>query len=506
MPMPASGASQSESLFETLAPLNNAVQLRKLSLGKIVAAGEMPSGFAREARFGNGYGARGGSMRGAGGYGFDADSGLDGVNRTWRLPALGFGIDTKQEIKSAQEALKVFEEHQKNGDHEAARRALVRAVFLAQAMVNFGQHDGDMATIALAQLTASHQTQVAQWQKAMPALAKRIDLVLRDQSIEQSLKQIAEAANIEVNLIHKSVEDVEELMDAPARVTYLDLRGARVAEALDWVLQPVRLSWRLSDGKVVVGSERRLPGVSAWVYDVSRIAIPLEEEVKEVEDASKAAELLTSATTRFIDAVRTELKASDGDCVTWFGPGQLLVFGDQQRHAQVRRLLDDLGDASSKNQLKGETGELQKVTHKRELASRESAEKRETARRQSQVASSHATFGWQLLSSATKGQLDDEAVTELRIAWRSPVTAELLKTEARPLVLRSLWMVTEAARVMSGDERMANLAQEAMKSARPFINEARDAVEKTPSDVPAFYGLLYATLALPERIRPNGPV
>jgi hypothetical protein len=132
------------------------------------------------------------------------------------------------------------------------------------------------------------------------------------------------------------------------------------------------------------------------------------------------------------------------------------------------------------------------------LANRESAEKRETARRRSQVASSHATFGWQLLSSAMKGQLDDEAVTELRIAWRSPVTTELLKTEARPLVLRSLWMVTEAARVMSGDGQTANLAQEAMKSARPFVSEARDAVEKTPSDVPAFHGLFYATLALPE--------
>ena len=97
-----------------------------------------------------------------------------------------------------------------------------------------------------------------------------------------------------------------------------------------------------------------------------------------------------------------------------------------------------------------------------------------------------------------KDQLDDEAITHLNIAWQSPTTTELLDSEGRPLVLRSLWIVVEAARLMPQETRITELAAVAMERARPFIDKARASVEQTPGDASAYLGLLYATLALPE--------
>ena len=110
--------------------------------------------------------------------------------------------------------------------------------------------------------------------------------------------------------------------------------------------------------------------------------------------------------------------------------------------------------------------------------------------------------GWQLLAGAIKGQLDDEAITELKIAWQSPVTMELLEAEGRPLVMRSLWMVTEASRALPGESQLTELAATAMKQARPFIEKTlatseTTAVGNTPADSTAIQGLLFAALALP---------
>ena len=106
----------------------------------------------------------------------------------------------------------------------------------------------------------------------------------------------------------------------PRSVTYLDLRGASVADALEWTLQPLRLTWELSDGKVVAGSARRLPGMSAWVYDVSRIALPTAEQLKEAGDWSKIAEAVRGAADEFLRVVNGTLDPGGKDSSFWFAP------------------------------------------------------------------------------------------------------------------------------------------------------------------------------------------
>jgi hypothetical protein len=140
---------------------------------------------------------------------------------------------------------------------------------------------------------------------------------------------------------------------------------------------------------------------------------------------------------------------------------------------------------------------LRKVTVQRAAARREQAEARQAARRQFQAASAHAGFGWQLLTHAVVGELDDQAYTELAIAWKSPATAQLLESPLRPVVLRSLWAIVTSSRVMPQEPKLAELAKSALQQTRPWLDDARGAVTESLADPERVLGLLYATLSLP---------
>jgi hypothetical protein len=331
----------------------------------------------------------------------------------------------------------------------------------------------------------------------MPALSKKLDLVLRDKSLEDSLSEVAKAAKISIKVLPGSVADAAALSGAEElRVTYLDLRHATVAEALDWLLQPERLTWWAADGSVVAGSERRRDGTSPWIYDVSLVALPDGAELEKLGDGQKAAAAAQQEAAEFLSVVRAQLGAKDTDqSVLWFAPGQLLVFGTPDQHSKTEKLLTSLAD--SKATLAGAAAKLHTVTAKRFADRKARAERSAKADALMRAASAHQQFGWQLLAAAAAGKLDDEALTELTIAWKRPETAELLKGGGRAVVLRSWWMVKETLSALGANDNkeLSALESLARKTCEPAASDALAALEKKPDDSDAFAAVLYAALA-----------
>jgi Ca-activated chloride channel family protein len=378
-------------------------------------------------------------------------------------------------------------------DAAKIQQALLRAFYLDQAAANAGYGDGSTAAAALAQIEQRRAERIAGWIKARPALDKKLDLVLRDVSIADALAQIGKAAGVDVKLLEGSVADAASLSTAGGpRVTYLDLRGATLAQALDWLLQPARLDWRLDDGAIVAGSARRLPGVSAWVYDVATLVRPTKAELGEEKDQQKLLKKQQALTSAFLAALQKEFGAEKE--IDWFGPGQLLVIGDLKRQQAAGQLLTLLADSNAKPP--ESLIALHKQTVARAAAHGPVAEKLREAGRIEHVAMTVDAFGWPLLSSATIGQTNDEALTELEIAWRDPAMAKLLDSDAGALALKSFWQINEAAAASPDDARLQKLAATARKLATPTAEKALAAFKANRDDVSAYARALYAALAL----------
>jgi Ca-activated chloride channel family protein len=373
------------------------------------------------------------------------------------------------------------------------RFKLVQACLLDTAAANLRQSDGSTAVKALEQIEQLHRESVREWSERIPALKTRLNLVLRDRSLEEAMNDIAKAAGISINLLPGSAVDSAALLGDSPRVHYLDLRGATVAEALDWLLQPLKLMWWADKDSIAVASERRRGGSSGWIYDVSALALPLADELNK-SDQQKARAEAQRAADDFLAAVKQKLGAGEEHSVAWFEPGKLVVFGRKERHEAMSNIIAGL-----------QTGDLQSVGVPRPIAEQSSRRyearknqlaEAQRAHRRFQVAAAHNQFSWQLLAAAAAGELDEEAITELEIAWKSPETAELLKGSARPLVLRSLWAVSEAAAALPDQREFQELATAARPIARSAITAAFDALEKDSENVAAIRGAIWAALAV----------
>jgi len=320
-------------------------------------------------------------------------------------------------------------------------------------------------------------------------------LVIRDRSLEEAVGEVARAAGVNIAIIPGSFDDAKSLCkEAELRVNYLDLRRATLAEALDELLQPERLSWRLVNDKITVASDRRHSGNSAWVYDVSTIALPPGAELQKLNDPQKAAAAAKEDADRLSQVVRTLLKSKAGNLdVTWFSPGQLLVIATEENHAKVAKLLVDLTTANAK--VEGIDGDVQKLYAER-FAKREGPRKRyQSIQNLLETVDGLDFFGYKLLSSAAGGHLNDEALTELQIAWQKPQIAELLKGRGRPLALRALWMMSEASQALPEAGDLAKLVKTARNVASDAMRDSIDNLKKKPDDAEAFTAALYAALA-----------
>jgi hypothetical protein len=397
-------------------------------------------------------------------------------------------------MKDAQETLKQGTELKTAGKLDEARVAFARAYLLDSSAVNVGYSGGETAAQALAALEEIHAERVKAWSKGLPALDKRLDLVLRDVSLEAALAAVAKAGGVNVKLTAGSVADAAALTGTAPHVRYLDLRRATVAQALDWLLLPERLSWRVDGEAITAGSDRRLAGVSAWVYDVSAIALPSQKELADLKDNAKAVAAATAAADEFLAACKTALKPAEEKAIVWYAPGQLLVVGDAKLHVEAAALLANLADAAYKSP--EPLAKLHAVASKRAAERKESLAQDAALRRLLEVAQAHDEFGWQLLAASLDGKVDLEALTELQIAWNSPETKKLLAGDGPAVALRSLWIVREASRAVPDNAELKLLAASAAEQSRSAVRTALEALRKNPDDASAFTAALYGALAL----------
>jgi Ca-activated chloride channel family protein len=380
-------------------------------------------------------------------------------------------------------------------DSEKLRWLLTQACLLDNAAANVGQSDGSVAARAIERLAELHQKDIDDWAAKLPSLQTKLDLVLRDVPLAEALTQVGKAAKIDIRLVEGSVEDAAALVDSDAsRITYLDLRRATAAQALDWICQPARLTWWRGDKGVIAGSERRREGDRGWVYDVTAFALPLDDELSK-DDYNKAIAEAQKAADEFLAAIRKSLQVEDENSIGWFAPGQLLVFGSPERHAAVARIVDSLQSGKTPDR---QLIKLAEVAAKRYTARKEDLAKAKSALRKLDVAAAHEQFGWQLLAAAVGGQLDLEALTELQIAWKSRESGELLSGGSRPLLLRSLWTICAAARALPAEKELAALAEDARQKSQSAVSAAVADLEKNRGDRGALASVIYAALANPD--------
>ncbi|MCX5675969.1 MAG: VIT domain-containing protein [Planctomycetota bacterium] len=404
--------------------------------------------------------------------------------------AAALSASTESIAKQSQAALKEAQDLAKKGDWAAARAKFAAAYLLDMAS---GGAAGTSAE-ALAGIEKAGDALLKAWKKDLPGLDKTLDLVIRDKSVAEALEAVARAAGLKVSLVPGSAEDAAAILGVPeVRVTFLDLRGATAAQALDWILTPARMAWRAEKGAVAATTVRRAAGESAWVYDVSLAAIPAEKEFEKIPDHNKRIEAARKTADDFLAAVRKGAGARD-DAVCWYAPGQLLVIGDAALHAAVARLCADLADPKAK--LEGALADLQKVTAQRAEDRKESAAKLMAAADKVRVVQDLAANNWKLLAASARGQLDLEALTELEVAWRQPATAEFLKGPHAVIVLRSFWAIAEASRALPKEEELAVASRSARQRCKEAADAALAALEKTPGDAGAYFRVLYAALAM----------
>jgi hypothetical protein len=396
--------------------------------------------------------------------------------------------------ESAKAALEAANSKDKPVTGEPLRQLLTKAALLDTAAATFGQSDGSIAARAIEKLNELHTADdVKAWSETLPQLKTKLDLVLRDQSLEQALAAVAKAAGVEIRLTEGSTADAAALTGQPQRINYLDLRHATVAEALDWILQPARLAWQ-PEGKAIVAASNRRRGEAGWTYDVSAIALPLQDELSKLDDDAKRLAAAQKAATDFRSAGRTAIKADEASLV-WFAPGQLLLFGTPAQHAALAQTIATLQEGAGKPQ--EPLAALSDATRKRFAARKEKLAKAQAAERKLDVAQVHDEFSWQLLAAAAAGRVDLEALTELQIAWKAPQTAELLAGASRPLVLRSLWTICEASRVLPADKELAALATAAREKSAAAATAALIEAGTNKGSLPIMASAIYAALANP---------
>jgi hypothetical protein len=411
--------------------------------------------------------------------------------------AQALASDTEPLAKAAQSWLESGRKHFEKEQYDEARPDFVRAYFLATAAINRGNGGAvRTASEALAELRSLHSARVALWKKEMPALAGKLQLVLRDRSVGEALDAISKGTPLRFKLAEGSLEDARGMLAGrDVRVTYLDLRGRTVAEALDWLLRPLRLSWYpVSDrGQIVVGSDRRLAGVSAWVYDVSSIAVPTKEDLSEQVDRKKLVAKVKEDGEELMKAIRRTLRASETE-VAWFAPGEVLVIGPQQTHESAAAILAELADPNAR------PANVHAALHARtsQRAARRRAQLRVLAERQRllAVARAHDEFGWKLLAAALDGEVDLEALTELQIAWKADATGKLLDGKGRGLALRSAWTAIAASRTLDDEKELAALAASIRGQIRSAAEKALSTFAEKPDDITAILPAVYAAMAM----------
>jgi Ca-activated chloride channel family protein len=368
--------------------------------------------------------------------------------------------------EDTQSALKEAKDLQNQGEFEAARLRYQHVLGLQADM--YGVND----TVTESILTVTEEIGKRRAQ-AYPRLNRKLDLVIRNQPLDDAIRTVVEAGEFQLELVNGSLQDAAELLNLPElRVTYLDLRHATMIQALDWLLAPYHLTWQMKDADTItICASRRLPAPSAWGYAVADLVIPSEGEI----DNSTSEADLENALTEFLNGVRIVINQKEDsghkpESAVLIDAGRLLVYGESDTHAQVMAFLEALRDnkldvvkvagRDLSSEERASLKALQKLTAKRwkmrAKAREDAAAKvvREYVKRGLREAS------WWLLAEAVRGGVDLEALTKLQMAWDNPQ----IKVMDPLLVTRAAWCIGMAARAVPDDDELTILAEKALST------------------------------------------
>ena len=395
--------------------------------------------------------------------------------------------------EDAQKALAEAKELRKQGKLQNARLRYQHVLAL-QADIH-GSND----TLTEAILTTTEEIGKRRAQ-SHPRLNRKLDLVLRNQPLDDAIRTVVEAGGCELDLVNGSLADVIELLNLPElRVTYLDLRYATVIQGLDWLLAPYHLTWQMKDADTIrVGVTRRIPAPSAWGYAVVDLAIPTEEEINNFTSEAD----LENALTDFLNGVRIAIDQKEdsglnpGSAVL-IDVGRLLVYGEPHTHAKVKSFLEALRNGQldivkvAGRDLSSETRAslkaLQQLAVKRWETRADTREKATAKQARDNVERSLGDAPWQLLSEAVRGGVDLEALTTLQMAWDNPQ----IEGMDPQLVTRAAWCIGMAARVVPNDAELTTLAEKAVST----VN-AMKVLKPEDNNASAYLAALYAVLLL----------
>ena len=398
--------------------------------------------------------------------------------------------------EDAQIALKEAKHLQKQGEFEAARLRYQHVLGLRADM--YGAND----TVIQAILDTSEEIGKRRAQ-AFPRLNRKLDLVIRNQPLDDAIRTVVEAGGFQLELVHGSLEDAAELLNLPElRVTYLDLRHATMVQALDWLLAPYHLTWQMKDADTIaIGASRRLPAPSVWGYAIADLTMPSEEEIDNFTSEAD----LENTLTNFLEGVRVIIGQKDDSGLK---PGsavlidlsRLLVYGEPHTHATVKALLEALCDdqldivkvagRDLSSEERASLKALQKLTAKRWKMRAKAREDAAAKVVRGYVERDLREASWQLLAEAVRGSVNLEVLTTLQAAWDNSQI-----NEASPsLVTRAAWCIGMAAQAVSNEAELTTLADKAVSTAK-----AMKVLKPKNDDVPAYLASLYAALLLDDR-------
>ncbi|HOF89028.1 MAG TPA: hypothetical protein PLZ36_13140, partial [Armatimonadota bacterium] len=406
-------------------------------------------------------------------------------------------------IPDVEDAMTIVEELLRANNPEAAFRQAQHALFLTRIA---GSRAPLSAVEAL--VTRARQACLTTYVEALPDLDTRLTLVIRNKSLEEALRMIAAESGVTLT-VGDGAADARALLEVrELRVPYLDLRRATVAQALEWMLTPLMLSWRVDDGTVVIDSMRRMSGATAWLYNVSALTTPTPDELADDAGAKAAANVLAL----LLQAVRAEIGLSGDDpqqsyTAYYLDAGHIMVYGDRDAHESAAALLRALSTPMPR--LKGYEG-LQLITAARADAyAKSAAERRGPEVRLAMIQAMH-DWSWALMADAYRGAVNVEALTRLQAAWISPEMDAVLSGPYRLIALRSAWAISRAARRLPDDVELNILARQTYSKAGGQLSALIAALGEQPDDATRYLCLLYATLtartALPGAGDPAGPV
>ena len=382
-------------------------------------------------------------------------------------------------LKDAQKALAEAQDLHKQGKLEAARLRYQQTLGLQGAVFHEDPHDiVSNAVRTIATLTEEINQKRAE---AHPRLNQRLDMVVRNQPLDDAIRAVVEAGGFQLDLVSGSLEDVVALQNLPElRETYLDLRPAMVWQGLELLIAPYHLTWQMKDADTItIGTTRRFHSPSAWGYAVADLVVPLEPEIgEEIVTAEQSVAIaerksVAKVVKTFLKAIRT-ITGQKTDSVLTPGSamlidfGLLVVYGEPSTHEKVQAFIAALRDSRidivnvAGRKLSSEAGaflkELQKLTVAR-WKSRARARKKE-ARQQAlqRVAANLDPAPWQLLAEAIRGGVDLEALAMLQIAWDDP---HITKADSE-LVMRSAWCIRAAAQAVPTDAELITLSKKAL--------------------------------------------